>query len=89
MRPLGWGANLGKGDTKDNLLGGVVDLVVKLLSSNPGQRPSLLSLAGVNPSYILGCQINAPLKLEGVDYVGGIYRKEAMEPILLLPVQII
>lgn len=69
---LGWGANLGKGDTKDNLLGGVVDLVVKLLSSNPGATTSLLSLAGVNPSYILGCQINAPLKLEGVDYVGGI-----------------
>ena len=32
---LGWAADLGKDDTKDNLLGGLVDLVVKLLSSNP------------------------------------------------------
>lgn len=69
---LGWAANLGKGDTKDNLLGGVVDLVVKLLSSNPGATTSLLSLAGVNPSYILGCTVNAPLTVSGVDYVGGI-----------------
>lgn len=69
---FGWGANLGKGDTSDNLLGGVVDLVVKLLSSNPGATTSLLSLAGINPSYIMGCQINAPLKINGADYVGGI-----------------
>ena len=69
---LGWAADIGKGDTKDNLLGGVVDLVVKLLSSNPGATSSLLSLAGVSPSYILGCTVNAPLKVIGVDYVGGI-----------------
>ncbi len=69
---LGWAADIGKGDTKDNLLGGVVDLVVKLLSSNPGATASLLSLAGVSPSYILGCTVNAPLKVSGVDYVGGI-----------------
>lgn len=69
---LGWAADLGKDDTKDNLLGGVVDLVVKLLSSNPGAASSLLSLAGVNPSYILGCTVSGPLKLSGADYVGGI-----------------
>ena len=69
---LGWAADLGKGDTKDNLLGGVVDLVVKLLSSNPGAASSLLSLAGVNPSYILGCTVSGPLQLSGADYVGGI-----------------
>lgn len=69
---LGWAADIGKGDTKDNLLGGVVDLVVKLLSSNPGATSSLLSLAGVSPSYILGCKVKAPLKVSGVDYVGGI-----------------
>ena len=69
---LGWAADIGKGDTKDNLLGGVVDLVVKLLSSNSGATSSLLSLAGVSPSYILGCTVNAPLKVSGVDYVGGI-----------------
>ena len=69
---LGWAANLGKSDTKDNLLGGLVDLVVQLLSSNPGAASSLLSLAGVNPSYILGCTINAPLTVIGTNYAGGI-----------------
>ena len=69
---LGWAADLGKGDTKDDLLGGVVDLVVKLLSSNPGATSSLLSLAGVNPSHILGCYVNASLQVSGKDYVGGI-----------------
>lgn len=69
---LGWAADLGKADTKDNLLGGVVDLVVKLLSSNPGATSSLLSLAGVNPSHILGCSVNASLQVSGKDYVGGI-----------------
>ena len=69
---LGWAADLGKDDTKDNLLGGVVDLVVKLLSSNPGATSSLLSLAGVNPSHILGCSVNASLTVSGKDYVGGI-----------------
>lgn len=69
---LGWAADLGKDDTKDNLLGGVVDLVVELLSSNPGATSSLLSLAGVNPSHILGCSVNAPLQISGKDYVGGV-----------------
>ena len=69
---LGWAANLGKTDTKDNLLGGLVDLVVKLLSSDQNSVTSLLSLAGVNPSYILGCTVNAPLTVTGTDFVGGI-----------------
>ena len=69
---LGWAADLGKDDTKNNLLGGVVDLVEKLLSSNPGATSSLLSLAGVNPSHILGCSVNASLQVSGKDYVGGI-----------------
>ena len=69
---LGWAADLGKDDTKNNLLGGVVELVVKLLSSNPGATSSLLSLAGVNPSHILGCSVNASLQVSGKDYVGGI-----------------
>ena len=69
---LGWAADLGKGDTKDNLLGGVVDLVVQLLSDHKDISPSLLSLAGVNPSYILGATVDGPLKLSGQDYVGGI-----------------
>lgn len=69
---LGWAANLGKSDTKDNLLGGLVDLVVKLLSSDKNSATSLLSLAGVNPSYILGCTINVPLTVIGTNYAGGI-----------------
>lgn len=50
----------------------MVDLVVKLLSSNPGATSSLLSLAGVNPSHILGCSVNTSLTVSGKDYVGGI-----------------
>ena len=69
---LGWAANLGKDDNKNDLLGGVVDLVVKLLSSNPGAASSLLSLAGVNPSYILGCTVDAPLTVNGTDYWVGV-----------------
>ena len=68
---LGWAADLGKGDTENNLLGGVVGLLEGLLSSNKDVS-SLLSLAGVNPSYILGANIDGPLKLSGADYVGGI-----------------
>lgn len=70
---LGWAANLGKTDKTDSdLLGSVVKLVEGLLSSNPGEVSSLLSLAGVNPSYIFGCTINAPLTVTGTDFVGGI-----------------
>ena len=70
---LGWAANLGKTDRKDSdLLGSVVKLVEDLLSQHPGEVSSLLSLAGVNPSYILGCTINTPLTVTGTDFVGGI-----------------
>ena len=69
---LGWAADLGKSDTKDNLLGGVVDLVVKLLSSDQNSTSSLLSLAGVNPSHILGCSVNTRMNVSGNNYVGGI-----------------
>ena len=70
---LGWAANLGKTDRKDSdLLGSVVKLVEDLLSQHPGEVSSLLSLAGVNPSYILGCTVNAPLTVTGTDFVGGI-----------------
>ena len=72
LSTLGWAADLGKSDTKDNLLGGVVDLIVKLLSSDQNSTSSLLSLAGVNPSRILGCSVNASLDVSGNNYVGGI-----------------
>ncbi len=67
---LGWSADLGKSDTKDNLLAGVVGLLEQLLSSDKDVS-SLLSLAGVNPSYILGATVSGPLNLSGADYVGG------------------
>lgn len=72
LSTLGWAADLGKSDTKDNLLGGVVDLIVKLLSSDQNSTSSLLSLAGVNPSRILGCSVNTKLDVIGTNYVGGI-----------------
>ena len=72
LSTLGWAADLGKSDTKDNLLGGVVDLIVKLLSSDQNSTSSLLSLAGVNPSHILGCSVNTKLDVSGTNYVGGI-----------------
>lgn len=68
---LGWATDLGKSNTKDNLLGGVVGLLEQLLSSNKDVS-SLLSLVGVNPSYILGATVSGPLNLSGADYVGGI-----------------
>ena len=68
---LGWATDLGKSDTKDNLLGDVVGLLEQLLSSNKDVS-SLLSLVGVNPSYILGATVSGPLNLCGADYVGGI-----------------
>ena len=45
---------------------------MKLLSSNQNATSSLLSLAGVSPSHILGCQINAPCSVEGKNYTGGL-----------------
>ena len=70
---LGWAANLGKTDRTDSdLLGSVIKLVEDLLSKYPGEVASLLSLAGVNPSYILGCTVNASLTVSGGDYVGGV-----------------
>ena len=73
LATIGWAANLGKEDNKDNLLGAVVDLVTKLLSSDPNQAASLLSLGGINPSAIMGCQITAPMTVQSKgNYSGGL-----------------
>ena len=79
----GWVTNLGAGEkTNNGLLGNVGDLLTKLLSENPGQAQMLLSLAGVAPSAVMGCQINQGdagagkmVKVSGNDYVGGMLGK--------------
>lgn len=71
---IGWATNLGKDEQNGTtLLGGVTGLLEKLLASE-GDTSALLSLAGVAPSAIMGCQISSS---SGVtvhasgDYVGG------------------
>lgn len=79
----GWVTNLGVGQSQgDNLLGNVGGLLDGLLSSNPDQAHGLLSLAGVAPSGVLGCQVNDGveaagnvIKVAGESYVGGIIGK--------------
>lgn len=72
----GWVTNLGAGEGNNNsLLGDVKGILTGLLSQNPGQAQMLLSLVGVAPSSIMGCQVNAgggkTVAVSGVDYVGG------------------
>ena len=71
---VGWAVDLGKGSTnKTGLLGGVTELLTKLLSSD-GNATALLSLAGVSPSAIMGCQIDGDGGVAvhaGADYAGG------------------
>lgn len=79
----GWVTNLGVGQSQgDNLLGNVGGLLDGLLSSNPDQAHGLLSLAGVAPSGVLGCQVNGGteaagkvVKVVGESYAGGIIGK--------------
>lgn len=72
---VGWVTNLGKDEATDtSLLKTVGELLTKLLSSNPEQAGMLLSLAGINPSAILGCQLNCNeilIHAQG-SYAGGI-----------------
>ena len=56
---VGWVTNLGKDEiTNPSLLKTVGKLIVDLLSSDPEQAGMLLSLAGIAPSAILGCNLN-------------------------------
>lgn len=79
----GWVTNLGADEDPDhNLLGSVSDLVTDLISKNPGQANMLLSLAGVAPSAIVGCQVNDSsnasantVTVFGYDFVGGMVGK--------------
>lgn len=72
---VGWVTNLGKDEATDtSLLKTVGELLTKLLSSNPEQAGMLLSLAGINPSAILGCQLNCDEITVNAEksYAGGI-----------------
>ncbi|WP_283128695.1 LPXTG cell wall anchor domain-containing protein [Allofournierella massiliensis] len=70
---VGWVMDLGKDNTNDTtLLGGVTGLLTGLLN-NEGDTTALLSVAGLSPSAIMGCQINSAgltVHADG-DYVGG------------------
>ena len=70
---IGWATNLGKGEQNDTtLLGGVTELLESLLASGD-DTSALLSLAGVAPSAIMGCQISGSgvSVHAGGDYAGG------------------
>ena len=71
---IGWAVDLGKDNTNDTtLLGGVTDLLTSLLNGS-GDATALLSVAGVSPSAIMGCQISSSTGItvhaDG-DYAGG------------------
>ena len=71
---LGWAISLGNkyGNTDNNLLTTVKDLLIKLLGED-GDASAVLSLVGISPSAILGCSvIGTDLTITGNDYVGGI-----------------
>ena len=57
---VGWQSTFGKDENNENsLLGTVRQLVTGLLSTDKSTGQKLLSLMGVSPSAILGCQINS------------------------------
>ena len=72
---VGWITNLGNKEVKDaSLLTTVKDLLTGLLSSDPEKAGMLLSLVGIAPSAILGCNMNcSSVSVEaGKSYSGGI-----------------
>ena len=55
---VGWQSSLGKNEnTEKSLLGTVRQLVTSLLSTDQAAGQKLLSLMGVSPSAIMGCQV--------------------------------
>ena len=72
---VGWITNLGNNEVKDaSLLTTVKDLLTSLLSSDPEKAGMLLSLVGIAPSAILGCNMDcSSVSVEaGKSYSGGI-----------------
>ena len=71
---VGWITNLGSKEVKDaSLLSTVKELLTGLLSSDPKKAGMLLSLVGIAPSAILGCNLNCTSITVSADksYVGG------------------
>lgn len=71
---LGWATDLGAGDYKNtNLLNGVGGLLKGLLdSNNQSEANTLLSLAGLSESEILGAQMSGSFTVSSAnDYAGG------------------
>ena len=57
---VGWQSTFGKDENQENsLLGTVRQLVTGLLSTDKSTGQKLLSLMGVSPSAILGCQVDS------------------------------
>ena len=72
---VGWITNLGNKEVKDaSLLTTVKKLLTELLSSDPEKAGMLLSLVGIAPSAILGCNMDcSAVSVEaGKSYSGGI-----------------
>ena len=72
---VGWITNLGSKEVKDaSLLSTVKKLLTDLLSSDPKKAGMLLSLVGIAPSAILGCNMDCTsVSVEaGKSYSGGI-----------------
>lgn len=72
---VGWVTNLGKDEVSDpSLLKTVGKLLTDLLSSDPEKAGMLLSLTGIAPSAILGCNMNcSSISVEaGKSYAGGV-----------------
>ena len=72
---VGWITNLGNKEVKDaSLLTTVKDLLTRFLSSDPEKAGMLLSLVGIAPSAILGCNMEcSSVSVEaGKSYSGGI-----------------
>ena len=75
---VGWKSTLGKDENNENsLLGTVRQLVTGLLSSDKSTGQKLLSLMGVSPSAILGCQVySSELTVEAdKSFAGGLVGK--------------
>ncbi len=75
---VGWQANLGKDEnTENSLLGTVRQLLTGLLSSDKSTGQKLLTLMGIAPSSVIGCQIySGELTVSsGDNFAGGIVGK--------------
>lgn len=75
---VGWQSSLGKDEnTEKSLLGTVRQLLTQLLSDDPSAGQKLLSLMGVSPSALLGCQMYCGELVVEADgsFAGGIVGK--------------